>query len=202
MSRTADPSAQEVDLTRLSVSQLQELQRGLSGEVANLHDSYTALQTARQKFDSCRTTLRSAYPHAAGVSATTGGAAATAGRGDGKLAAASQSKAPVRKELLVPLTSSLYVSGYTLSSTSAASAGAEGGDAAAVEEDEVLVDIGTGYLMTKTVGQAIAFYAAKAAALDVSLRELESILAAKSADVGAVKEVLTEKVRASQAASA
>ncbi|PUU83493.1 Prefoldin [Tuber borchii] len=73
------------------------------------------------------------------------------------------------KTILVPLTSSLYVPG-TLSDT-----------------ENVLVDVGTGYYVEKSVADAEKFYAGKVKALTENLGELEKIVAQKSQNVQVVE---------------
>ncbi|KAF2842111.1 Prefoldin alpha-like protein [Patellaria atrata CBS 101060] len=84
------------------------------------------------------------------------------------------------KPLLVPLTPSLYVPGR-LSPTTPSSR-------------PLLVDVGTGFYVSKTADEATLFYESKIADLSGSLKELEKILNVKSANLRVVEEVLRGKI--------
>ncbi|KAK7739951.1 subunit of tubulin prefoldin [Cytospora paraplurivora] len=83
-----------------------------------------------------------------------------------------------KKEILVPLTNSLYVKG-NLSSP-----------------DKVLVDIGTGFYVEKDVSSASEFYEGKIKDLSGNITELEAIVQNKSNTLRAVEEVLKQKILA------
>jgi len=80
------------------------------------------------------------------------------------------------KPLLVPLTTSLYVPG-TLA-----------------DSEKVIVDVGTGYYVEKTTGDAATFYNAKIADLGRNLKDLEAIVQGKSNNLRVVEDVLRQKV--------
>lgn len=84
----------------------------------------------------------------------------------------------------MPLTTSLYVPGL-LSDT-----------------QNVLVDVGTGFYVEKSVKEAEGFYRGKVGELGGSLKELEKILEGKSRNLRVVEEVLREKMAAEQAQGA
>ncbi|KAL6887863.1 Prefoldin [Trichoderma evansii] len=84
------------------------------------------------------------------------------------------------KAVLVPLTNSLYVSGE-LTST-----------------DTVLVDVGTGFMIEKSLKSAEKFYNAKVKELGDNLKELEGIVQSKQMNVRTIEEVLRQKIMAAQ----
>lgn len=81
------------------------------------------------------------------------------------------------KTILVPLTTSLYVPG-TLSDT-----------------ENVLVDIGTGYYVEKSAGDAETFYGGKVETLSRNLADLEKILTQKSQNVRIVEDGMCDHMR-------
>ncbi|KAI1160571.1 prefoldin [Nemania serpens] len=88
-------------------------------------------------------------------------------------------KSPALKEnkpVLVPLTNSLYVGG-TLSSAS-----------------HVLVDVGTGFYVEKTLKSAAEFYESKMTEVGGSLKELEVIVQGKTNNVRVIEQVIRQKM--------
>ncbi|KAK3065871.1 subunit of tubulin prefoldin [Teratosphaeriaceae sp. CCFEE 6253] len=83
------------------------------------------------------------------------------------------------KPLLVPLTSSLYVPGKL------------------ADTEHVLVDVGTGFYVEKTTGDAQGFYASKVEELGTNIKDLENIVNGKANNLRVVEEVLRQKVMAS-----
>ncbi|KUI63151.1 putative prefoldin subunit 5 [Cytospora mali] len=139
---------QGVSLDSLSAQQLTAVKKQLDEEVEHLTTSFAQLQAAQIKFKDC---LRCV-----------------------KTQGASQDK----KEILVPLTNSLYVKG-NLSSP-----------------DRVLVDIGTGFFVEKDVESASEFYEGKIKDLGGNITDLEAIVQNKSNTLRAVEEVLKQKILA------
>ncbi|GAW18729.1 hypothetical protein ANO14919_082110 [Xylariales sp. No.14919] len=80
------------------------------------------------------------------------------------------------KPILVPLTNSLYVSG-TLSDAS-----------------YVLVDVGTGFYIEKSVKSAAEFYESKMTEVGGNIKELEGIVQAKTNNVRVIEQVLRQKM--------
>lgn len=78
--------------------------------------------------------------------------------------------------ILVPLTPSLYVPGKLASA------------------ETVLVDIGTGFYVEKTVGEAQGFYKRKVDDLNKNLLDLEKIVQGKQGNLSVVEDVLRRKV--------
>ncbi|CAK7273726.1 subunit of tubulin prefoldin [Sporothrix epigloea] len=85
------------------------------------------------------------------------------------------------KNVLVPLTNSLYVGG-TLS-----------------DPDHVIVDVGTGFYVEKDTKSAAQFYEGKIKDLTGSIQELEAIIQNKTSTLRVVEEVLRQKVLAGSA---
>lgn len=84
------------------------------------------------------------------------------------------------KPLLVPLTSSLYVPGKL------------------ADEQNVLVDIGTGFYVEKTTSDAEKFYNGKIEELGKNIKDLENIVNGKANNLRLVEEVLRQKMLAGQ----
>lgn len=84
------------------------------------------------------------------------------------------------KPLLVPLTSSLYVPGKL------------------ADEQHVLVDIGTGFYVEKTTGDAQKFYNGKIEELGKNIKDLENIVNGKANNLRMVEEVLRQKMLTGQ----
>ena len=83
------------------------------------------------------------------------------------------------KEVLVPLTQSLYVPGHI--------------------HNEVMVDIGTGYYVPRTSEQAQAFMDRKVKFLEERLKQLQEVILKKQHDARQVTQVLQGKVKAAAA---
>ncbi|CAG8887127.1 unnamed protein product [Penicillium egyptiacum] len=159
-----------INLASLSVPQLRALQTRLTSELEHLTTSHTKLRAAQAKFRDC-------------VRSINDGVTGNAKKGtDG------------RDEILVPLTSSLYVKGRL------------------TDREKVLVDVGTGFYVEKVCGdgdksgilvigliglticfvqtapKAVAFYDNKVKGLDANLQELEKIVQTKSSQLRIVEE--------------
>lgn len=87
----------------------------------------------------------------------------------------------VGTEILIPLTTSLYVPGQLASSS------------------KVLVDVGTGFYVEKEVKDARKFYEGKVAELHQNLGEIEKVVGGKEQNLRVVEEVLRAKVMSEQA---
>jgi prefoldin alpha subunit len=81
------------------------------------------------------------------------------------------------KQILVPLSASLYVPGKVKDS------------------DKYLVDVGTGYFIEKTAQEAKVFYEGKTKQLGADYGQLEAIIAEKEQVLARVDGVLREKVQ-------
>ncbi|KAK2611289.1 hypothetical protein N8I77_004644 [Diaporthe amygdali] len=155
---------QGVSLDQLSAQQLTAVKKQLDEEVEHLTTSFAQLQAAQIKFKDCLRCVK-----------TQGGT-------------------PDKKEILVPLTNSLYVKGNISS------------------PDRVLVDVGTGFYVEKVclqthrlgffsdtiqnVKSAAEFYEGKVKDLAGNITDLEAIIQNKSSSLRAVEEVLKQKILA------
>ncbi|KAL4893985.1 Prefoldin [Aspergillus ambiguus] len=146
----APPGA--VNINSLSVPQLRALQTRLSSELEHLTTSHTKLRAAQSKFRDC---IRSINEGVVGSEKK-----GTNGKDD----------------ILVPLTSSLYVRG-TL-----------------VDREKVLVDVGTGFCVEKTPAKAVQFYEEKVKNLETNLTELEKIVQTKSSQQRLFEDALRQKL--------
>ena len=84
------------------------------------------------------------------------------------------------KPLLVPLTTSLYVPG-TLA-----------------DSEHVLVDVGTGFYVEKTLKDAVKFYEQKVEEVGRNVKDLETIVDGKAKSLRVVEEVLRQKMLTQQ----
>ncbi|KAJ5301848.1 hypothetical protein PENANT_c002G00023 [Penicillium antarcticum] len=147
-----------INLASLSVPQLRALQTRLTSELEHLTTSHSKLRAAQAKFRDC-------------VRSINDGVTGSKNKGtDG------------RDEILVPLTSSLYVKGRL------------------TDREKVLVDVGTGFYVEKTPAKAIAFYDDKVKGLESNLQDLEKVVQTKSTQLRVVEETLRQKMLAGEAA--
>ncbi|KAL3458816.1 Prefoldin [Aspergillus heterothallicus] len=146
----APPGA--VNINSLSAQQLRALQTRLSSELEHLTSSHAKLRAAQSRFRDC---VRSINEGVVG----------------------SEKKGTQgRDEILVPLTTSLYVKGRL------------------VDREKVLVDVGTGYYVEKTAAKAIEFYEQKVKELETSLGELEKLVQTKSGQQRLFEDALRQKL--------
>ncbi|KAI9371400.1 Prefoldin [Aspergillus egyptiacus] len=155
----SDTPANAVNITSLTVPQLRALQTRISSELEHLTSSHAKLRAAQSRFRDC---VRSINEGVIG----------------------SEKKGTQGKdEILVPLTSSLYVKGRL------------------VDREKVLVDVGTGYYVEKTTAKAIEFYEKKVKELDANLAELEKVVQTKSSQQRLFEDALRQKLMSEGAAS-
>ncbi|KAL3431399.1 Prefoldin [Aspergillus tetrazonus] len=153
----APPGA--VNISSLSTPQLRALQTRLSTELEHLTSSHAKLRAAQSRFRDC-------------VRSINEGVIGSAKKGtEGK------------DEILVPLTSSLYVKGRL------------------TDREKVLVDVGTGYYVEKTAAKAIEFYEQKVKELETNLTELEKLVQTKSSQQRLFEDALRQKLMSEGAAS-
>jgi len=124
-------SQQQVAIEDLSLEQLAQVKRQLDDEIDHLTLSYSTLKQAELRFKACKDAIG---------------------------AIRQQNK---DKEILVPLTPSLYVSGVL------------------TDFDNVIVDVGTGYYVAKSTKDAQTRYNMKIITLRKNLDELESMVERK-----------------------
>ncbi|KAK8139910.1 hypothetical protein PG984_001033 [Apiospora sp. TS-2023a] len=140
-----------VNLDTLSVQQLSQVKKQLDEELEHLTSSFTQLHAAQSKFRDCLRCVQ---------------------QPDGK------SALQEGKQVLVPLTNSLYVKG-SLSSAS-----------------HVIVDVGTGFYVEKDIKSAAQFYEDKTTEIGANVKDLDSIIQGKTNNVRMIEEVLRQKMAA------
>eukprot|EP00052_Salpingoeca_macrocollata_P018013 m.147617 g.147617 ORF g.147617 m.147617 type:complete len:159 (-) comp20574_c0_seq12:119-595(-) len=134
--------AQEIDLTKMPPQQLIKLKESLEAEINYYFRSLQQLKMAQQKFGQSAASLKSLTPENQG------------------------------KEILVPLTSTMYIPG-TLENT-----------------ERVLVDIGTGYFVTKTSAKAQEYFQRRIDGLTETIERVQAMAKGRSRDINSVEEVL------------
>lgn len=135
-----------VDLNTLSVPQLGEIKQKLLQEVEFLNESFQKLIEAKRKFQDCQESVR-------GVSCE---------------------KEDV--ELMVPLSSSLYVPGKMSN------------------VGKFMVDVGTGYYVEKDAEGAIAHYQKKVSTLEKNLGDLTAVAEQKGKNLEAIDQIMRMKI--------
>ncbi|XP_072308894.1 prefoldin subunit 5 [Eucyclogobius newberryi] len=139
-----------VNLTDLSLPQLESLKTQLDQETEFLTSSIGQLKVVQTKFVEAKDSLSVLNPNNKG------------------------------KELLVPLTSSMYVPGKLN------------------DVDRVLVDIGTGYYVEKNVDDAKGFFKRKIDFLTKQIEKIQPALQEKHSMKQAVIEVMNMKIQQHQ----
>ena len=69
------------------------------------------------------------------------------------------------------------------------------------DTEHVLVDVGTGFYVEKTLDQAIKFYEGKVEEVGKNVKDLETIVNQKSQSLRVVEEVLRQKMMSQQQGS-
>jgi len=151
----AKGQGQAIDITALSTPQLSQIKKQLDDELEHLTSSYQQLRVAQAKFREC---LRS-------ISTGIG-------------------KNNAEKQILVPLTTSLYVPGKL------------------ADTENVIVDVGTGFYVEKSTPDATKFYTAKIDDIGNNLKDLDTIIQNKSNNLRMIEDVLRQKVLSSGPAPA
>ncbi|KAK4188008.1 Prefoldin [Podospora australis] len=148
-SRGGQPQGEQISLDTLSAQQLSAVKKQLDEEVEHLSNSYAQLAAAQSKFKECLRVVK-----------------------------AGETSFDTEKDILVPLTNSLYVKGKL------------------AEPDRVIVDVGTGFYVEKDTKSAAEFYEAKVKDLAGNIQGLEGIVQGKTQNLRLVEEVLRQKVLA------
>ncbi|RSH79057.1 subunit of tubulin prefoldin [Apiotrichum porosum] len=141
---------QQVQITDLDPQQLQEVKKQLDEELDHLTNSFGQLKQAQAKFRSCMSDIDELTP------------------------------ATTDKEVLIPLTSSLYVPGNL-------------GDVS-----NVIVDVGTGYYVKKTRAEANSHYKTKADFVQQNLDTLQKTIERKQENAQSVVQVMQMKLQEQQ----
>lgn len=147
MSTSSEPKGEMINLGKLSLQQLDQFKQQLTQEVNVLQDSLSRLKMVQQSFISSETSLE-------------------------QLKGVEQNK-----QLLVPLTGSLYVPGKLVSN------------------DKVMVDIGTGYYVQKPIEDAKKYFEKKIQFLTKQMEQLQPILQQKVLVREDVIEVFQQKLQ-------
>ncbi|SCV71356.1 BQ2448_2944 [Microbotryum intermedium] len=143
---TDGPNPSQLTLTDLTVEQLQQVRQQLDQELQHLTNAFQELRLAQLKFAACLDSLHSLK------------------------------KPSQDKNVLIPLTSSLYVPGKIK------------------DPEHVLVDIGTGYYVEKTTKQAKTYYNQKNLTLRSSLATLQGQIGTKEDNLRAAMSVYNQKL--------
>ncbi|XP_074114504.1 prefoldin 5 [Cotesia typhae] len=147
ISASEAPHLQQIDLTKLSLQQLTLLKQQLDKELNVFQDSLQTLKIAQSKFQESGFCLDKVTPEAKG------------------------------KEILVPLTESMYVPGR-ISDT-----------------ENVLVDIGTGYFVEKNVEDAKNYFSRRVAYVTEQMEKIQVLGLEKSKIRDATIDVMSMKIQ-------
>ncbi|XP_001608297.1 prefoldin subunit 5 [Nasonia vitripennis] len=150
ISLTEQPHLQQVDLTQLSLQQLTQLKQQLDQELMVFQDSLHSLKIAQSKFQESNECLDKFTPNAKG------------------------------KEILVPLTGSMYVPGKL------------------VDTEKVLIDIGTGYYAEKNIPDAKEYFKRRVVFVTEQMEKIQAIGQEKSKIREATIDVMEMKLEALQ----
>lgn len=142
---SSQSEGEAINLTKLSLQQLDQLKNQLTQEVNVLQDSLSRLKMVQQSFVSSDVSLDQLK------------------------------KVEEQKFMLVPLTGSLYVPGKLISNS------------------KVMVDIGTGYYVQKSVEDAKKYFEKKIQFLAKQMEQLQPILQQKVLVREDVLDVFTQK---------
>lgn len=143
----------EVPVTELSIGQLNQLSQQLDQEMEMLQSSLSSLKVAQTKFTECNESLNK-------ISSTVD---------------------ETGSDILVPLTSSMYVTGQL------------------TKVERVLVDVGTGYYVEMKVAAAKDYYQRKVDFLTQQMEKIQPLLQEKYQMKEVIVEVLQSKVQAQMA---
>ena len=142
---------QEVDITKIPPQQLVELKKAIENEVQQLGIHYQQLLEAAKKFQDSKEVLSYMGERAEG------------------------------REVMVPLTSSLYVPGVMEDSSN------------------VLVEVGAGYFVERSTGDASSYCERKRTALSENASKVGQLISAKSQQAQRVNAEYEKRVKAMQA---
>ena len=148
----AEQKGEVINISKLSIQQLDQLKTQLTQEINVLQESLSRLKMVQQSFVSSEQSLDQMKP------------------------------IEENKEILVPLTGSLYVPGKLISN------------------DKVLVDIGTGYYVHKPIDDAKKYFEKKIQFLTKQMEQIQPILQQKVVARDEVVEILQYKIQVQFAA--
>lgn len=145
-------NVQTVDLKKLPLPALQQLNQQLEGELQHLQESITNFKSAQNRFSESLNVV------------------------------SKPSQTDEGKEVLVPLTGSVYVPGKL------------------TNPQKVLIDVGTGYYLEKSQGDAKDFFERKVKMMTSNMTKIQAVAQEKSKVVSVVNEVMREKIQQQLAA--
>ncbi|ETL38168.1 prefoldin, alpha subunit [Phytophthora nicotianae CJ01A1] len=140
----------EVNLVDLSLEQLNALKGQLEKELQQLTTSFGGLREAQSRFTESKEALKS------------------------------MAAADLNKEVLVPLTASMFVAGKL------------------ANKEEVLVDVGTGYFVEQSVEKAEQFMDRKVEFLQTNTEQLKTVIDGKRNLLEAVLMIMQQKMQEAQ----
>ena len=149
---TAENQMQQIPLDQLPVQQLDQIKRDIDQEINVFTESINQLKIAQQKFSESLENLNRVTVESEG------------------------------KELMVPMTSSMYVPGIL------------------DETSSVVVDIGTGYYVEKSVEEGKKYFRRKIEFVGKQLEKIHPMLLEKQRIRNALIEALSAKLSAQQGA--
>ncbi|XP_055322743.1 probable prefoldin subunit 5 [Sitodiplosis mosellana] len=152
MSTRPTQEVQQIDLTKLNLQQLQQLKNEFESELNVFQDSLQTLKIAKTKFDGSKEALEQ-------INDTWSD-----------------------KEILVPLTGSMYVKGVVNNI------------------DKFIIDIGTGYYVEKDITTSKDYFKRKVDYVQEQMDKIDTLGRQKSKVLNAVIDVIEMKVAALQAA--
>ncbi|RXK37647.1 prefoldin, alpha subunit [Tremella mesenterica] len=158
---------QQIDITDLSPAQLQEVKKQLDAELDHLTNSYSQLKQAQAKFKACVNDIGELTPKSK----------VPKFKREHVIYVEMRQLMNVGKEILVPLTSSLYVPGKIN------------------DPEYVVVDVGTGYYVRKTKSEARQHYTSKSNFVQQNLETLQKAIEKKQDNVQSVVGVLQSKLQ-------
>lgn len=150
-----------MDITKLAIPQLQQLREQMIEDAEALTSSFAQLRQIQGKYTSCSEVLN----HLQGPKETSESESGAVGR-----------------EVLVPLTNSLYV------------------PARVASDRNVVVDVGTGYYVDRTAEDAQAYYKRKIEFLDKNTAKLQQTIGERRQQVNSVTDVLRARLEQAQMA--
>ncbi|XP_037087014.1 prefoldin subunit 5-like isoform X2 [Pollicipes pollicipes] len=137
---------QTIEIDKLNVQQLNQMRQQLDQEVGLFNDSLQQLKMAQQKFAESLDSVEQLTPEKSG------------------------------KDILVPLTASMYVPGRL------------------VDPEHVLVDVGTGYYLEKTTAGAREYFKRRIKFVTEQMEKLQTIGMEKQRLRDAIQETLEAKM--------
>ncbi|XP_014213801.1 prefoldin subunit 5 [Copidosoma floridanum] len=150
ISLTEQPHMQQVDLTQLTLQQLTQVKQQLDQELVVFQESLQSLKIAQTKFQESHDCLDKFTPEAKG------------------------------KEILVPLTGSMYVPGKL------------------TDTEKVLIDVGTGYYTEQNIPDAQEYFKRRVTYVTQQMEKIQHIGQEKSKIREATVDVLEMKIQTLQ----